>query len=343
MATSTPTPFALGTFRARSGPPFAAVVVDARAHPLPGTESVAALVADWDRALPRLQRIADESAATDDGLPVPELTPCVPLAPVGQIFQAGANYRTHVLELYAAAERRGDASDGITDGDRGRARRALDGRATNGAPFVFQGSAHALCGATDEVVLPAGSAQPDWELELAAVIGRPARHVSVDDALDHVAGYTIANDLTLRDRLVRADIPGGLDWLAAKNPPTFLPLGPVIVPACHVGDPMALGITLRVNGETMQDASTADMMFGVAELVAYLSRVTELRPGDLVLTGSPPGNGAHHGRFLADGDVLEGRIERLGIQRNRCRAERPGDGAPVAPAGGRDLSIASAE
>ena len=110
-------------------------------------------------------------------------------------------------------------------------------------------------------MLPRGAEQTDWELELVAVIGRPTRQVSREQALQHVAGYTIANDLTLRDRLHRDDVPGGLDWLAAKNPPTFLPLGPLLVPAAHAGDPNDLRITLSVNGRVMQDASTSGMLF----------------------------------------------------------------------------------
>ena len=154
------------------------------------------------------------------------------------------------------------------------------------------------------------------------MIGRPARRVTRAEALDAIAGYTISNDVTTRDALIRADARGlGLDWLAGKCAPTFLPTGPLLVPAAHAGDPMALRITLKVNGRTMQDESTADMLFDVAALIAHISAVAELRPGDLVLTGSPAGNGAHHGVFLQPGDVMEGAITGLGTQRNRCVAE----------------------
>jgi 2-keto-4-pentenoate hydratase/2-oxohepta-3-ene-1,7-dioic acid hydratase in catechol pathway len=137
-----------------------------------------------------------------------------------------------------------------------------------------------------------------------------------------VAGYTICNDVSARDKLVRPDVRVlGLDWLAGKNAPTFLPTGPLLVPAAHAGDPLDLRITLRVNGTTYQDESTADMLFDVAALIAHISDVAELRPGDLVLTGSPAGNGASHGVFLKPGDVMEGEITGLGVQRNRCVAE----------------------
>ena len=128
--------------------------------------------------------------------------------------------------------------------------------------------------------------------------------------------------MTTRDALIRPDTRAlGLDWLAGKCAPTFLPTGPLLVPAAHAGDPMAMRITLKVNGRTMQDESTEDMLFDVAALIAHISEVSELRPGDLVLTGSPAGNGAHHGVFLKPDDVMEGSITGLGLQRNRCVAE----------------------
>jgi len=189
---------------------------------------------------------------------------------------------------------------------------------------VFLGSAHPMIGARDDVILPADCAMPDWELELAAYIGRPTRRVAPERALEHVAGYTICNDLTSRDALIRPDARGlGLDWLAGKNSPTFLPTGPLFVPALHAGDPADLQIVLKVNGKTMQDESTSDMVFDIPALISFISHVTELRPGDLVLTGSPAGNGASLGIFLAPGDVMEGTITGLGKQRNVCVAEVP--------------------
>ena len=181
-----------------------------------------------------------------------------------------------------------------------------------------------MIGAEDTVVLPFDSEQSDWELELAAVIGRPARRLAPEQALDAVAGYTICNDLTSRDALSRWDAGAlGIDWLAGKNSPTFLPTGPLLVPAAHVGDPMDLRIRLSVNGRAMQDETTADMLFDVAGLISHISTVAELRPGDFVLTGSPAGNGASHGVFLRPGDVIEASITGLGNQRNRCVAEVP--------------------
>jgi 2,4-diketo-3-deoxy-L-fuconate hydrolase len=113
----------------------------------------------------------------------------------------------------------------------------------------------------------------------------------------------------------------GADWLSAKNQPTFFPTGPYLVPARFVPDPLDLDITLRLNGETMQKGSTGDMIFNPAALISYLSRRVTLYPGDMIITGSPAGNGSHYGRFLQPGDVLDGEISGIGAQRNVCRAE----------------------
>jgi 2-keto-4-pentenoate hydratase/2-oxohepta-3-ene-1,7-dioic acid hydratase in catechol pathway len=333
---STDTPFSLGTFAAADGVAFAGLVagdgVAVLEDLLGPAVTIRSLLEDWDRSLPRLQQIANRPGARGAELQLDSLRPLPPVQPPGQIFQAGANYRTHVLELLAAAERRGDASDGISGDGRDVARLALEQRAAGGEPFVFQGSTHALVGANDDVILPPEYEQHDWELELAVVIGRRARRVPRELALGVVAGYTICNDVTTRDALARPDVPGGIDWLAAKNSPTFLPCGPLLVPAVHAGDPMNLRIELRLNGRVMQDDSTADMMFDVARLIEYVSTIAELHPGDMLLTGSPAGNGAHHGVFLGEGDVMEGTVTGLGAQRNRCVAERTALPHPAADA-----------
>jgi 2-keto-4-pentenoate hydratase/2-oxohepta-3-ene-1,7-dioic acid hydratase in catechol pathway len=320
-------PFALGTFEDADGRRLAGLVVDASvidlSRELGSAVTVRGLLDNWHGEIDRLQAIADRGPR-DDRVALDGLRPLAPVQPPGQIFQAGANYRKHVLDLLTAAARRGDASDGLDAEARDLARVELDERAKNGRPFVFTGSAHAMVGPLDDIVLPAdGTCQHDWELELTAVIGRPGRQLRHEDALDIVAGYMISNDLTTRDALHRPDAASmGLDWLAGKNSPTFLPTGPYLVPARHAGDPMDLQITLRVNGRTMQDESTEDMLFDVAHIIQHISEVSELRPGDLVLTGSPAGNGASHGVFLQPGDIVEGTITGLGTQRNVCVGER---------------------
>lgn len=329
--------FSLGTF-AFNGEAAPYLVLDERAHdlrPLLGEgTTIRDLLEDWDASFARLAALAEEGCAGAKALPLAELRPLPPVEPVGQIFQAAANYRQHVLDLISGAESRGDDSDGHVGGDRDKARRLLDERAAGGRPFVFLGSAHAMIGAEDDVCLPADSDQSDWELELAAVIGRPGRRVAPEEALDLIAGYTIANDLTSRDALSRWDTGAmGIDWLAGKNAPTFLPIGPLLVPAAFVDDPQDLRIELNVNGRTMQDESTEDMLFDVAQLVSYITTVTEVRPGDVILTGSPAGNGASHGVFLQPGDLIEGSVTGLGTQRNRCVGETIAADAPRAVRG----------
>jgi 2-keto-4-pentenoate hydratase/2-oxohepta-3-ene-1,7-dioic acid hydratase in catechol pathway len=269
----------------------------------------------WDDVLP----VLDETARTADGWrPLAGLSVLAPVEP-RQVFQAGANYRTHVIDIAVA---HADGSDGRTvEQVRADAVAEMDTRLQH-PPYVFQGLPSAICGAYDDVVLPLDGQQPDWELELAAVIGRRARRVSPDEALDVVAGWTIVNDLTLRERIFRRDAPAlGADWLAAKNSPTFLPTGPVLVPRAAVPDAGDLRIRLELNGEVMQDESTKDMLFDVARVVAHCSTVATLLPGDLVLTGSPAGNGLPRGRLLRAGDVMTSSITGLGAQANRCVPE----------------------
>jgi 2-keto-4-pentenoate hydratase/2-oxohepta-3-ene-1,7-dioic acid hydratase in catechol pathway len=281
-----------------------------------GERTVTELLGHWDAILPVLDAVAADPRTA--WRPLAEAVLHSPVEP-RQIFQAGANYRTHVIDLAAAHH---DGSDGRgIEQVRADAAAAMDARLKH-PPFVFIGLPSAICGPYDDVVLPRDGEQPDWELELAAVIGRPARRVAVTEALDAVAGWVIVNDLTLREKVFRPEAgPLGADWLAAKNPPTFLPVGPVIVPRSAIPDPGDLRITLRLNGHVMQDESTKDMIFDVSRIIAYCSQVATLLPGDLVLTGSPAGNGLAHGRLLRTGDLMESTIAGLGSQANRCVAE----------------------
>lgn len=312
------TRYALGTFSDGEGPPFAGLVVGEQVLRLPEGTTVRGLLEDWKRSSEGVQRLAD--ASDGEGYDLGSLRPLPPVLPCGQLFQAGANYKQHLVELIGASKER--MHHDLDDSARAAALQKLDERARGGTPYVFLGLPHSVSGADDDIVLPAAVDKPDWELELAAVIGSTARNVSREEALDVVAGYTICNDITARDYVYRPDIPGiGTDWLAAKNWPGFFPIGPYIVPSKYVGDPMDLQITLRLNGEVMQDSSTADMMFDIARLIEHASSIVELRPGDVLLTGSPAGNGVHHGRFLQPGDVIESEITGLGKQRNRCVAE----------------------
>jgi 2-keto-4-pentenoate hydratase/2-oxohepta-3-ene-1,7-dioic acid hydratase in catechol pathway len=280
-----------------------------------------ALLERWEEELPRLRALAADPAngPAGDWQPLETLRVHAPVEP-RQIFQSGANYRQHVIDLEIAHR---SPDDPRTEAEaRAEIAAIMDRRAAEDLPYVFIGLPTTVAGPYDDVVLPAWAAKPDWELELTAVIGRPAYRVSADEALEHIAGYTIANDLTDRATVFRRDMPAiGTDWLRSKNAPGFTPLGPWLVPAESVGDPGDLQVSLTLNGDTMQDESTKDMIFDVARMVSYASRTAQLLPGDLVLTGSPAGNGMHWGRLLRDGDVMEGTITGLGTQRTRCVAE----------------------
>jgi 2-keto-4-pentenoate hydratase/2-oxohepta-3-ene-1,7-dioic acid hydratase in catechol pathway len=305
----------------KGGPVLALVshdrILDVSARPeTAGAGTVTELLEHWEAVLPVLEAVAADSRAV--WLPLSDASLHSPVEP-RQVFQAGANYRTHVIDLAVAHH---DGSDGRgIEQVRADAAAAMDTRLSH-PPFVFTGLPSAICGPYDDVVLPRDARQPDWELELAAVIGRRARRVPVTGALDAVAGWVIVNDLTLRDKVFRRDAGVlGADWLAAKNPPTFLPAGPVIVPRPAIPDPGDLRITLRLNGQVMQDESTKDMIFDVARIIAHCSTAATLLPGDLVLTGSPAGNGLAHGRLLRPGDLMESAIAGLGAQANHCVAE----------------------
>jgi 2,4-didehydro-3-deoxy-L-rhamnonate hydrolase len=316
-------PFALATLSAPGRPRFPALVtadsqvVDLRAALRDDALTMRGLLEQWAVALPLLHKLAADPGT--ERRPLADFRVHAPIEP-RQVLQSGANYRQHVIDLHVA--HRDPADDRSEEDRRAEAAEIMDRRAAEDLPYVFIGLPSAITGPYDDVVLPSWAEKPDWELELAVVIGKPAYQVSVDAALEHVAGYTIANDLTDRATVFRRDMPQiGTDWLRSKNAPGFTPLGPWIVPAGSIADPDDLRVTLRLNGETMQDESTKDMIFNVARMVAYASQTARLLPGDLILTGSPAGNGMHWGRLLRDGDVMEGSVTGLGVQRTRCVAE----------------------
>ncbi|MGW3408697.1 fumarylacetoacetate hydrolase family protein [Streptomyces sp. NPDC000888] len=310
-------PFALGTFAADGFGAFPGLVVGRRVRSLSDlAPSVRAVVEDWDVLFPRLELLAVE--ADDSWYDLADLRVLAPLEP-GQILQSGANYRKHVVDLVAAEK---ESVHGATPEEaRADAEEMMDERIRSGVPYVFLGSPRAICGPYDDVVLPGLGEQHDWELELALVIGKSGKNIPAEEAMEYVAAYTICNDLTTRDRLYRPDLKAiGTDWFTAKNADTFLPTGPFLVPAAFAGDPSDLRITLRHNGVVRQDESTKDMIFDIPRLIAYVSTTTTLLPGDLLLTGSPAGNGAHWGVFLKPGDVVESEITGLGHQRNTVRS-----------------------
>ena len=189
-------------------------------------------------------------------------------------------------------------------------------------PVVFMKPTSAVVGCNDPVVLPQGSVKTDWEVELGVVIGERARYVSEADAMRHVAGYCVVNDVSEREY----QIERGGTWDKGKGCDTFGPVGPWLATADEIADPQALGMWLDVNGKRYQNGSTRTMVFGVAQLVSYVSRFMTLYPGDLISTGTPPGVGMGQKPtpvYLKAGDEMRLGIEGLGEQRQRVHAWDP--------------------
>jgi 2-keto-4-pentenoate hydratase/2-oxohepta-3-ene-1,7-dioic acid hydratase in catechol pathway len=186
-------------------------------------------------------------------------------------------------------------------------------------PVIFMKATSAICGPNDPIIIPRGAEKVDWEVELAVVIGTRAKYVSDDDALNHVAGYAVANDVS--ERAFQAERQG--QWTKGKSCDNFGQLGPWLVTRDEVADPQDLSMYCRVNGETMQDGSTRTMVYGVAHLVSYLSQFFTLHPGDVISTGTPPGVGLGQKppRYLRAGEVVELGIQGLGDQRQDVVAD----------------------
>lgn len=332
------TPWGLCTIARTDGRRVASLAIDEKVWPvhvlathagsggLSAGISVLEILQDWDRHLPVLDQLALIAASGDVvGQPMSELDVRAPIERPCQIFCTGANYRKHVIDLTVDT---GVGPEGLDrDGLYKWAAEMMDKRAAEGEPYAFTKPISAVAGPYDDLVLPTNTGQPDWEIELAVIIGREAYCVSAAEAMNHVAGYAIVNDISARDLIARTDYKMlGTDWLKSKGQPGFLPFGPVIVPARFVRDPQDLPLRLTVNGKIMQDETTADMIFGIARQIEYISSFARLLPGDVICTGSPAGNGTHYGRFLQPGDVMTAQIEGLGMQRVECVAP------PIQPA-----------
>ena len=332
-------PFALGTFSFAGCAPFAGAVFQdkiialnavrplavSKGLPFGRADTMQDMLDSWVTNFDTLLTIFGEAGEMQGlGLPTADIAVATIHAPVPsprQIFCAGANYRKHVVDLVVDHGGGPETQNMSADERRVYANKQLDERASNGTPYAFVKLASAVTGPFDAIALPTNAIQSDWELELGVVMGRAARNISAKDALQYIAGYTVTNDLTCRDRVYRNDMKIlGTDWLQGKCSPGFLPVGPYLVPSRFIGDPQKLHLQLKLNGQVMQDESTSDMIFSVARIIEYLSHYIQLWPGDLICTGSPSGNGTHYGRYLRDGDVLEGSISGLGTQRNICVA-----------------------
>ena len=249
-------------------------------------------VADVDGAL--LSDLSVLNGLDASSLPIVDgnirLGPCV--GRVGKLVCIGLNYSDHAAET---------------------------GNPIPAEPVVFMKATSAICGAGDDIILPRGSTKTDWELELGIVIGKAAKYVSEADALDHVAGYCIVNDVS--ERSLQIEREG--QWTKGKSCDTFGPIGPYLVTKDEIEDVQDLAMWLEVNGERRQDGSTNTMIFDVPHLVSYLSHLFTLHPGDVISTGTPPGvgMGMTPPTFLKEGDVVRLSIEGLGEQCQRVVAD----------------------
>jgi 2-keto-4-pentenoate hydratase/2-oxohepta-3-ene-1,7-dioic acid hydratase in catechol pathway len=243
------------------------------------------------KVLTALPRVDPEALPLVAGSP--RLGP--PVGQVGKFIGIGLNYSDHAAEA---------------------------GMDIPAEPIVFMKATSSICGPMDAVRLPPDARHGDWEVELGIVIGKPASYVSEAQALDHVAGYCVVNDVS--ERHYQMHRSG--QWTKGKSADTFGPIGPWLVTPDEIGDPQGLDMWLDLNGERMQTGTTATMIFSVAQIIAHLSELMSLQPGDVIATGTPPGVGMARNpkRFLVEGDVMELEIEGLGRQRQVVGRVLPG-------------------
>jgi 2-keto-4-pentenoate hydratase/2-oxohepta-3-ene-1,7-dioic acid hydratase in catechol pathway len=303
------TMYKLVTYQSPRGPRAGLVLDDvvldvAEATGQAGFATMLDLLRDWDAARGVLAQAAGADRSAGFALSRTKLLPPVPNP--GGIFCAGANFTDHMMEM-AKVQNLAPEPDPHSVGLK---------------PWHFIKALHCLAAPDSTVTLPAYSRMVDWEAELTAVIGRPARNVSIEQALEHVAGYTIANDLSARDFTKRPHIadnsPFKYDWLSQKCFEDACPLGPWMVPAEAVPNPQNIAIKLWVNDVIKQDSHTSKMIFTLAEQIAHLSTRLTLRPGDLILTGTPAGVGLARKEFLKPGDVVKVWVEGVGTLTNTC-------------------------
>lgn len=229
-----------------------------------------------------------------------------PIDRPGKIMCAAANYKAHVAEM-------------------SRSNFGVGGQSLNqghswDAPYHFIKASSCMVGPEDDIVIPSVDHRIDWEIELGVVIGAAAKSVPQDKAMAHVAGYVLVNDVSCRAATWREDRPNiRSDWLAGKSYDTFLPVGPLFVPAQFVRNYGDLRLQLWVNGDVEQDGYASDMIFNIEQQLEYLSEMLTLEPGDMIVTGTPAGVGQGSGKFLKPGDVVEAQITGLGRHRNEVR------------------------
>lgn len=281
----------LAMFQAPGGAALPGAVRDGRIHSLQpaGFGSVLEIVALAPSSLERIRRHLETTP--DPGMPLEQAVLLAPVARPPKILCAGLNYRDHAAEAKMKIP---------------------------SVPTIFSKYSNTIIGPGSPVILPKNSGKPDYEAELAFVIGRGGRHIRAEDWREHVFGYLCFNDVSARDFQLATS-----QWLMGKTFDGFAPTGPWITTADEIPDPHALSIELFLNGERMQASNTGEMIFKIPELIAFISSVLTLEPGDIVATGTPAGVGFSKKppRWLRPGDEMAVRIERLGELRNPVVAE----------------------
>jgi 2-keto-4-pentenoate hydratase/2-oxohepta-3-ene-1,7-dioic acid hydratase in catechol pathway len=323
--------FKLGTFAKNGGDPFVGLVLAEKIYPLSAvaeaygkrgpttTAGIQEMLDDWDANFEALCAIAEFVA--DDGrdpaewggvASLADLHALPPILRPGKMIYAAANYGGHIREMLNAGTARTDEErENMLDRDKARVR-----------PYSFLKAPSSLAGAFDDIVIPPESQKVDWEVELAFAIGRTAKRVAAEHALNYVAGYMTSNDVTARDAQARPDWPTlRTDWFTGKSHDTFAPMGPYFVPAAFVPDYRTIQLTLKVNGETKQDDPAGEMVFSAEEQIEHTSAQLALNPGDIISTGTPEGVGHGKGTYLNAGDIVEAEAAGLGGQRNQVVAE----------------------
>jgi 2-keto-4-pentenoate hydratase/2-oxohepta-3-ene-1,7-dioic acid hydratase in catechol pathway len=273
----------LVTFSNGSSTPKVGIVENNQVLPLDGFRDMCAAIAAGKSAI--------ASAPKGSPLPVSTVKLHAPIPRPPKVICIGLNYRDHAIESNMPIPT---------------------------TPVVFSKFSNTVIAPDEKVVLPKNSEKPDFEAELAFVLGKPGRHIPKEKAMEHVFGYTIVNDVSARDFQLQTS-----QWLVGKTFPTFCPMGPWIVTADEIKDPHSLRIGLRIDGETVQDSNTKELIFGIPELVSHLSGIVDFEPGDIVSTGTPPGVGMGRKppRWLKAGETMTVFIEGIGELTNPVVAE----------------------
>ncbi|NRA83444.1 MAG: fumarylacetoacetate hydrolase family protein [Gammaproteobacteria bacterium] len=265
-------------------------------------QSITCALSDWENVVNDIAAFAvvlvQASKNGDIQAIEGDITTLVPFKP-SAIFGTASNYHEHAAEMNTILAAKPDSS-----------------------PYVFMKATTSVTGSNSNVILPPETQKLDWEVELGVVIGKRARRVKKEDALNYIAGYTVVNDISARDLNHRTDYPFKHDWFRGKSWDTFCPMGPVFVPKSNIEDPHNIELGLSLNGKQMQDGNTSELIWNAFEQIEYLSSILTLQPGDVIMTGTPAGVGKGIGLFLKDGDVLKAWAKGIGSITNTIKAEQ---------------------